>query len=278
MSNLSYSGSLRKMRAVLSDPVDYYLTLDKIEVPLNSIIGLNVKLEFHGLIQCIYCGRKTNKSFNQGYCFPCFRKLARCDLCIISPEKCHYDQGTCREPEWGEINCMTEHIVYLSITSGLKVGITRSTQVPTRWIDQGATQAQPIFIVKTRYQSGTVEKIFSRYVADKTNWRAMLKGNQPRRDLQLEKDTLLNKCESDIALIAAKSGEDAIQIIKSSKDTFINYPILEFPIKVSSHNFEKDPIVDGRLLGIKGQYLILDSGVINLRKFGGYEITFSVLG
>ncbi len=278
MSNLSYSGSLRKMRAVLSDPVDYYLTLDKIEVPLNSIIGLNVKLEFHGLIQCIYCGRKTNKSFNQGYCYPCFRKLARCDLCIVSPEKCHYDQGTCREPEWGEINCMTEHIVYLSITSGLKVGITRSTQVPTRWIDQGATQAQPIFIVKTRYQSGTVEKIFSRYVADKTNWRAMLKENQPHRDLQLEKDALLNKCESDIALIAAKYGGDAIQIIKSSDDTFINYPILEFPTKVSSHNFEKDPIVDGRLLGIKGQYLILDSGVINLRKFGGYEITFSVLG
>ena len=147
MTNRGHSGSLRKMRAVLSDPVDYFLVLDETEVPLNEILGCNIKLEFHGLIHCIYCGRKTSKSFNQGYCFPCFRKLARCDLCIVSPEKCHYHEGTCREPKWGQENCMTEHVVYLSITSGLKVGITRSTQVPTRWIDQGATQAQPIFIV-----------------------------------------------------------------------------------------------------------------------------------
>ena len=172
---------------------------------------------------------------------------------------------------------MTEHIVYLSITSGLKFGITRSTQVPTRWIDQGATQAQPIFIVSTRHQSGIIEKIFSKHVADKTNWRAMLKGNQSPRDLQEERDGLVKDCKSEIEAVAEKHGEDAIRIVDLPEDTLINYPVLEFPTKVNSHNFEKNPIVDGCLMGIKGQYLLLDSGVINLRKFGGYEITFSVL-
>ena len=277
MTTRGHSGSLRKMRAVLSDPVDYFLVLDKTEVPLNEILGCNIKLEFHGLIHCIYCGRKTSKSFNQGYCFPCFRKLAQCDLCIVSPEKCHYHEGTCREPTWGQENCMTKHIVYLSITSGLKVGITRSTQVPTRWIDQGATQAQPIFIVSTRYQSGIIENIFSKHVADKTNWRAMLKGNQSPRDLQEERAVLVEDCKLEIEAVAEKHGKDAIRMVDSPEDTLINYPVLEFPTKVSSHNFEKNPIVSGRLMGIKGQYLLLDSGVINLRKFGGYEITFSVL-
>jgi hypothetical protein len=171
---------------------------------------------------------------------------------------------------------MTQHIVYLSITSGLKVGITRSTQVPTRWIDQGATQAQPVFIVSTRYQSGIIEKIFSKHVPDKTNWRAMLKGNQFPRDLQGERNILVRNCKSEIEAVAETHGKDAIRIVDLPEDTFINYPVLEFPTKVNSHNFEKNPIVDGCLMGIKGQYLLLDSGVINLRKFGGYEITFSV--
>jgi len=121
--------------------VSYSLRLSEQEIPLNQFLGRQLQLQFQGVINCIHCNRKTNKSFNQGYCYPCFMRLAQCDSCIVSPEKCHFAAGTCREPEWGEQNCMIDHIVYLANTSGIKVGITRTSQVPTRWMDQGATQA-----------------------------------------------------------------------------------------------------------------------------------------
>ena len=94
----------------------------------NELLGSTIKLNYLGRIECIYCGRKTKKSFSQGYCYPCMIKLARCDSCIVSPEKCHYDEGTCREPEWGEQHCMRPHYVYLANSSGVKVGITRGRE------------------------------------------------------------------------------------------------------------------------------------------------------
>ena len=149
-------GILRKMKSRLEQPVSYKIPLGDNEVPLNPLIAKKIKLEYSGNIFCVNCGRKSNKSFNQGYCYPCFQKLAQCDSCIIHPEKCHFDQGTCREPVWGEKYCMQDHIVYLANSSGLKIGITRATQIPTRWIDQGATQALAIIRVRTRLQSGRV--------------------------------------------------------------------------------------------------------------------------
>ena len=277
MSKKKLSGSLQKMRVVLCDPVEYFLILGDQELPLNAILGKYIELEFPGLINCIHCHRKTSKSFNQGYCFPCFRKLAQCDLCIVSPEKCHYEKGTCREPDWADIHCMTEHIVYLSMTSGIKVGITRASQVPTRWIDQGATQAQPVFRVNTRYQSGLMEKIFSDHVKDKTNWRVMLKGNQPSIDLGKEVAKLIKETNQRVDDVSRKFEKGAVRLVNNAEETTINYPVLEFPEKISSLNPDKNPIINGRLMGIKGQYLILDSGVINLRKYGGYKISFAVL-
>ncbi len=169
------SGTLRKMRTELGtgnhpDEVNYFLPMGKDELSLNPYIGKYLKLEFLGNIFCKNCGRKSSKSFSQGFCFPCMRKLAQCDMCILKPETCHFHEGTCREPEWGEKNCFVPHFVYLSNTSGLKVGITRYTQIPTRWIDQGATQATIMFKVEDRRQSGYVETAFKEMVADKTNF------------------------------------------------------------------------------------------------------------
>ena len=120
-------GILRKMHSRLENPVKYQISLGDMLVPLNDLIEKQIKLEYSGIIHCVNCGRKTSKSFNQGYCYPCFQRLAQCDACIISPEKCHFDDGTCREPAWAEQNCMQDHIVYLANSSGLKVGITRAT-------------------------------------------------------------------------------------------------------------------------------------------------------
>jgi hypothetical protein len=274
------SGTLRKMRAELGtgnhpDEVNYFLPLGNDELPLNPYIGKYLKLEFLGNIICKNCGNKTKKSFSQGFCFPCMRRLAQCDMCILKPETCHFHKGTCREPEWGEKNCFVPHYVYLSNTSGLKVGITRHTQIPTRWIDQGATQATIMFEVENRLQSGLVETAFKALVADKTNWRTMLKENQPDVDLLARADELKANLQPDASHSINIFPTEAIDE-QSNDIVSIRYPVLEFPKTIKSHNFDKNPVVEGTLMGIKGQYLMFDTGVINIRKFTSYEVCAGV--
>ena len=268
-------GVLRKMNSRFENPVRYQISLSAMVVPLNDLIEKQIKLEYSGTIYCINCGRKSRKSFNQGYCYPCFQRLAECDGCIIHPEKCHFDQGTCREPAWGERFCMQDHIVYLANSSGLKVGITRATQIPTRWIDQGATQALAIIRVRSRLQSGILEVMFKQYVSDRTNWRAMLKGEAEPLKMEEEADRLLKECDSELKELAENFGFFAISVLNGIASVGINYPVIKYPEKVTSFNFDKDPVVEGTLLGIKGQYLIFDTGVINLRRFSGYEVQLS---
>ncbi|ALO46539.1 DUF2797 domain-containing protein [Pseudohongiella spirulinae] len=265
-------GNARKLITRLEQPVNYRLALGETKVELNSLLGSTVRLRYTGKINCVHCGRNTNKSFNQGYCYPCFQTLAQCDSCIIHPEKCHYDQGTCREPSWGEKFCMQDHIVYLANSSGLKVGITRATQIPTRWIDQGAIQALPIVRVRSRLQSGALEVIFRQHVADKTNWRDMLREGDHVVDLLKERDQLLERCRADIDELIQRFGFHAISVIRGIDPVDISYPVEGYPQKITSFSFDKEPLVEGTLLGIKGQYLMFDTGVINIRRFGGYEL------
>jgi Protein of unknown function (DUF2797) len=275
VAELLARGPVRKMKTRLAGQVEYTALLGDDQVELNQYLGQKLRLEFSGSIHCIHCGRKTAKSFNQGYCYPCFKRLAQCDSCIVSPEKCHYAAGTCREPEWGEQHCMIDHIVYLANTSGLKVGITRGSQVPTRWMDQGATQALPIFRVDTRMHSGMVEMVFKRHMADKTNWQAMLRGDAQPCDLEQARLQLLATCADEIAALQQQFGLQAISVLEAQQQTLISYPVLEYPAKVTSFNLDKSPSAGGTLLGIKGQYLIFDAGVINMRKYGGYELSLS---
>jgi len=282
-----YNGHLRKMQVSLQQEqlpvsgsnghtnVNYDLALDDQRVALNPLVGSYIELEFRQKIACIHCGRATKKSFSQGYCYPCFKSLARCDLCIVSPEKCHFHLGTCREPEWAQEFCMQDHYVYLANSSGLKVGLTRGTQIPTRWIDQGAVQALPIYRVKTRLQAGLLETAFKSHVNDKTNWRALLKGEPELLDLNQLSERLIGEADAEIAALRDEYGLQAIQTCEM-QTVCIQYPVLEYPHKIVSHNFDKEPVVAGELLGIKGQYLILDTGVINMRKFAGYEISASL--
>mgnify|MGYP003700433943 FL=1 len=269
------TGILRKMKSRLQSPVDYRMRVGDEDLPMQPLLGKPLQLKYSGNIYCVHCGRKTSKSFNQGYCYPCFQSLAQCDSCIIHPEKCHFDQGSCREPAWGERFCMQDHIVYLANSSGVKVGITRATQVPTRWIDQGATQALAIIRVRSRLQSGTLEVMFKQHVTDKTNWRDMLKGNAKPVDLAAERDRLLAECGEEISELEQRFGFFAISVLNGIEPVSIDYPVLEYPEKISSFNFDKEALVQGTLQGIKGQYLIFDSGVINLRRFSGYEIELS---
>ncbi len=270
-------GRLRKMPADAENPVSYELAVGDERVALNELIGEFLRFDYEGVIRCIHCDRTTKKSFNQGFCYPCFRRLAACDSCIMNPEKCHYHLGTCREPEWGETHCMIEHVVYLANSSGLKVGITRGSQVPTRWIDQGAVEAIPMFRVATRHLSGLVEVACKPHVADRTNWRAMLKGDVPELDLEQERQRILALIADDVAALREEHGQDAIREV-DEQSVGLSYPVHSWPEKIKTHNLDKTPEVQGVLEGIKGQYLILDTGVINIRKFTGYEVRFRVMG
>lgn len=269
-------GSAQKMLTQLADPVQYTLRLGEQQLALNEYLGKQLKLSFLGSIACCHCGRNTKTSFGQGYCWNCFQTLAQCDACMMAPEKCHYAEGTCREPSWAESFCMTDHIVYLANSSGLKVGITRLNQLPTRWIDQGAIQGLAIFRVATRQQSGLIEDLLRSYVADRTNWRTMLKGITTPLDLPSQRDHLLTLISQPLTALQQRFGLQAIQPIVDATATALSYPVWQYPSKISSFNLDKNPVAEGTLLGIKGQYLIFDTGVINIRKYTAYQLALSV--
>lgn len=270
-------GALTKMAVRLDAPVQYALRLGDAELAVNPLLGKALRLEYLGAIHCSHCGRRTKKSYAQGYCYPCMTRLAQCDSCIMSPEKCHYDAGTCREPEWGERFCMTDHVVYLANSSGVKVGITRATQLPTRWLDQGACQALPILRVATRQQSGLVEDLLRSQVADKTNWRALLKGDAAPVDLPAVREQLFDTCSDGLAALQQRFGLQAIQPLPDAEVVEMRYPVAAYPAKIASFDLDKNPVVEGTLQGIKGQYLIFDTGVINIRKYTAYQLAVQQL-
>ncbi len=259
------AGNILKLKSKNSDPVEYSLPIGVELVGLNSLIGKTIKLTFEGQINCIETGKKIKKSYAQGFSYPAFISLAKCDMCIMKPETCHFDKGTCREPEWAEKNCFVPHIVYLANSSGLKVGITRESQVPTRWIDQGAHEAVELFRVQDRKTSGLIEVMVKEYMGDKTNWRKMLQNLAPEIDLIAKRDEIQ-------ALLADRMGEFDIEI-RNEELHEINFPVIEYPTKVKSIGFDKVPEIEGTLMGIKGQYLIFDHAVLNIRKHQGYHIT-----
>lgn len=243
-------------------PVQYFLPLGENSVSMNQFLGNHLKLTFTGDINCLYCNRKIKKSFSQGFCYPCFTTLPQADMCIVKPETCHFHKNTCRDSSWGQKHCFIDHTIYLSNSSDIKVGITRGHQKLTRWIDQGAVSAMTVCNVKNRLDAGRVEVALKKFVADKTNWRKMLKNEVVDVNLQDEVEKIRHQLPSDVELTIPES--DLTQII---------FPVLEYPQTIKSHNFDKNAVVEGTLLGIKGQYLIFDTGVINIRKYGGYNIS-----
>lgn len=263
-----YTGNLLKMKAELKDVVNYSIQFGNDTVSLNEIIGKKVEIEFKNEINCIHCGRTTNKSFFQGYCYPCFKTLPQTDEGVLSPEKCQAHLGISRNLEWAKEHCLIEHYVYLTITSGLKVGVTRYTQIPTRWIDQGAVKA--IKLAKTPYRNlaGQIEVELKKYVADKTNWRNMLKNVYDESiDLLHEKQNIANLLPIDFQ-----------EFVESDNTvTELKYPVELYPKKITSLNLDKTPLFGGILLGIKGQYLIFENGVVfNIRKHNGYLVDLKI--
>ncbi len=262
------------MRVEAADPVAYYLTDGWWEQNkrgpdefLNPYLGQQLTIRYQGEINCTACGRKTKKSFNQGFCFPCAQKLPQTDICIVRPELCHHGdtENPCRDEEFAQSQCFKPHILYCSLTSGVKVGITRQPNVPSRWIDQGAVAAIAVAKLPDRRAVGLVEKRLSdEGFADKTHWTRNLKGNPEGFDLRAASEKV-------VATLQGWGVEGILAESERHEHTF-RYPVLTWPTKVKSFNLDKDPTAGGILQGIKGQYLIFDGGVINMRKYTGYRV------
>lgn len=239
------------------------------EYKVNDLLGKKIKLNFSEEIRCVDCGKFTKKSFNQGSCFSCFSNLASNDFCILKPETCHFHLGTCREPEWGKSNCFKKHTVYLANTSGVKVGITKENPVSKRWIDQGAMYAIPILEVESRREAGLVEIEFANFVTDKTSWQKMTSSDSDEIDLVKKRAELLQK-------INLKNILSNFTLSKENNETKIKYPILSYPKKKISYKVSKEKPIEDTLVGIKGQYLLFENGVINLRSYEGYYLEIEI--
>ena len=259
----TYSGQISKLTAHLREPIEYLLPIGKQMLPLNKLLGKYIIFEFNNEIRCIECDAKIKKTYMQGYCYPCFIESPKTSECILKPELCRAHEGEARDMKWAKKHCLQDQYVYLSLTSNLKVGVTRHTQIPTRWIDQGAHKALIFAKTPNRYTAGIIEKILSQHISDRTYWRRMLLEEYPDIDLNKEKKKLIKLLGPKLKIFTTSDNQE----IK------LNYPVKHKPEKIKSLNFDKTPIIKGKLMGIKGQYLFLDNEfVLNIRKYTGYIV------
>jgi hypothetical protein len=257
------TGRILKMKTQLSEKVIYHLPLENQLIPMNELIGQKISLKFENEIYCTNCGNKTNKSF-QGFCWNCFSTSPENAECILRPELCRAHEGKGRDIEWEKAHHLQEHFVYLALSSSIKVGVTRSTQIPTRWIDQGASSVIRLAKVPYRYLAGVIEVEMKKHFTDKTNWQKMLKGEEVE-GINLVEEKWKAEDYFPQELKQYYSEDDSI--------TTLNYPVLAYPQKVKSIDFEKQNLLSGKLIGIKGQYLIFeDNSVLNIRKHSGYVV------
>ncbi|OEH85359.1 hypothetical protein BHU72_04505 [Desulfuribacillus stibiiarsenatis] len=264
---MKITGMIRGLAHQYQEPLQYFIKINDNRQEINSWLDAKVKIEYEGHIQCIYCGRVIKKTFNHGSCFPCFQKLPENDLCIVKPDLCHYDKGTCRDSEFGDSHCMQPHFVYLAVSSDLKVGLTRECNHLKRWGDQGAVQAIPIAKLPTRKLAGELEMRLAERFPDKTNWRKMLKGDTPEIDLlQFRKEAY--------SMVQEEYGD---YFLHEESLTSLRYPIRQEMEKVTTFNLDKQPVIEDVLIGIKGQYLMFSSGVLNVKKYAGYHVTITLL-
>ena len=262
-------GQSRKMQVDIGPPIRYTLKLGEERLEISQFVGQDIQLSFSGKITCISCGRVTKKSFAQGFCFPCMRNSPDNAECIIRPELCRGHLGEGRDPEWEQKNHVCEHLVYLAASVDIKIGVTRGDQIPTRWIDQGASQARIIARTPHRCAAGEIEVALKEAFTDRTAWQKMLKN-----------DVLSNPDWTEALQLAKDTMPDSHMQYweEDSELTILDYPVEAYPEKVKSMSFDKTDTIAGRLMGIKGQYLLLDDNrVLNIRKHNGYDLRFEIL-
>ncbi|WP_435264197.1 DUF2797 domain-containing protein [Tenacibaculum sp. nBUS_03] len=263
---MHYQGVLKKMATENLETVQYYLDMKTDFLNMNQL--LEKVLEFHFITyECLSCGLEK-EIYRQGFCKKCFFETAKAGDWIMRPElsKAHLGIED-RDLEYEKQAQLQPHIVYLANSSNVKVGVTRKNQVPTRWIDQGAHEAIEIVEVPNRYLAGITEVALKEYVADKTNWRKMLKND-------IEDESLVSWQEKLREFIPE---EAKAYFIENNKETNIKFPVKKYPLKPKSLNLKKQESYEGKLVGIKGQYFIFeDDTVFNVRANEGLVVKIVV--
>ena len=262
-----FSGVLRKMPTELTQQVQYYLPLPNHFLHLNQSLNKKVRLRFKGY-QCLNCS-STETIFRQGFCKKCFFESPQAGDWIMRPElsTAHLDIED-RDLAYEKKVQLQPHIVYLAHSSHLKVGITRKSQLPTRWIDQGAHQAMALLEVPNRYLAGVGEVALKAHFSDKTNWRKMLQFNEIEEiDWTAARNTAIDALPKDLKPF----------IIHEEELLELNFPVERYPEKVKSLNLVKEEQFEGVLKGVKGQYLIFeDNTVFNVRSNEGLVVEFTI--
>lgn len=264
---MEYEGVLTKMQTEIGNPIQYYLIFENSFLNVNQLLGKELEISFQGY-QCLNCNKKK-KIFRQGFCYDCFMGSASAGDWIMKPElsTAHLDIED-RDLVYEKKVQLQPHIVYLALSSEVKVGVTRGSQVPTRWIDQGAVQAIPIVEVPNRYLAGITEVALKNHYADKTNWQKMLKNDVAAADLIKERASLKYLIPKEVQEFYHQDKNDLYEL---------HFPVLQYPKKVTSLNLDKSPNYSGKLSGIKGQYLMFEDGtVFNIRTFEGYVVKISL--
>lgn len=263
---MNYAGVLTKMQTENGTPIQYYLVFENDFINVNQLLDKKVSIQFLGY-QCLNCG-SDKKIYRQGFCYDCFFEIPQAADWVMHPElsTAHLDKED-RDLEFEKRVQLQPHVVYLANSSNVKVGVTRKSQIPTRWIDQGAHEAIEIVEVPNRYLAGITEVALKGHVSDKTNWRTMLKNEIKDEDLVEWRDKLK-------AFIPEEATE---YFIENNSETHLDFPVLKYPIKLHSLNLDKSPHYEGVLKGIKGQYLIFDDHtVFNVRGSEGYVVSISI--
>lgn len=262
-----FSGVLKKMQTEIEQEIQYYLDLPQHVLNMNQCVNKSLCLSLKGY-ECLNC-QKTEPIFRQGFCKKCFFESPQAGDWIMRPElsKAHLDIED-RDLAYEKKVQLQPHIVYLALSSHLKVGITRKSQVPTRWIDQGAHQAMALLEVPNRYLAGVGEVALKAHFSDKTNWRKMLQFNEvPEIDWTLERNKAIDALPNELKTY----------IIQDEGLTTLPFPVERYPEKVKSLNLVKEEQYTGVLKGIKGQYLIFeDNTVFNVRSNEGLVVEFKL--
>lgn len=259
-------GLLRKMRAELDDTVRYLMPFEE-PLAIHEHVGRWVELVFTGEIECLSCGKRIKKTYGEGACYPCFQKEASFSPCIVRPELCRAHLGEGRDPDWEVAHHAQPHVVYLAWTGALKVGVTRDTNIPTRWLDQGAGAAIRLAEVPYRQLAGEIEVAMKAHLSDRTQWQRMLADGPTDVDMVAEKRRYA-------ALL-----DDGLKQWRSENDEVVRprYPLPTPPMKPTRISLDKTRAVDGLLTGIRGQYLIFEGErALNVRRHAGYRVELAV--
>lgn len=274
---LMAAGPIARLLADGNDPVRHVLCVGDARIGLADRLGAGVRIRWQRRIVCVACGRDTPTSHGGGHCQACFVQRAACDSCVRSPDRCHFHHGTCREPEWGRANCMVEHVVYLAHSSDVKVGITRRDQVRVRWSDQGAVAALPVALAQTRRAAGHLEAAAKRLLPDRTDWRRMVAADPPAADLVARAAELRLRLQGELAAVMAAAHGDQLRWTSDLPMWRARYPRMPATaVPVHAIDLAESVAFEGRLLAIKGQYLLLDCGAFNVRRHAGFVVTVEV--